>query len=318
MSGLDGAQYRSFARTMDFKCFAYYVKHGRSAPRDPLSSLFESLHDNSISRATLALLSRQQRVAGIMGGHDEPRNSPTYAAIARIARALSRQGFFMVSGGGPGAMEATHLGAFFRFQPDDALGEAIHSLKAQPSLPADAGSVITPRGKIDDKILRALHSWIMPAFALSGALKRPGESLAIPTWYYGHEPSTPFATCVGKYFQNSLREDGLITIAAHGIIFAPGKAGTLQEIFQDGVRNYYRAQTVPFSPMVFFDKTYWTRKLPAVRLLESLFVKNKRGGDYKDNILVTSDEEETINFLLRKAPPAKSQLRRLKSLGMLA
>jgi len=184
-------------------------------------------------------------------------------------------------------------------------------------LPADAGSVITPRGEIDDKIVRALHSWITPALALSGALKRPGESLAMSTWYYGQEPSTPFATSIGKYFQNSLREDGLNTIAAHGVIFAPGKAGTLQEIFQDGVRNYYRAQTVPFSPMVFFDKTYWTRKLPAVRLLENLFVRNKRGGDYKENVLVTSDEEETIDFLLRKAPPAKSHLRRLKSLGML-
>jgi hypothetical protein len=51
------------------------------------------------------------------------------------------------------------------------------------------------------------------------------------------------------------------------------------------------------------DKTYWTRKLPAVRLLESLFVRSKRGGDYKDNVLVTSDEDETIDFLLRKALP---------------
>jgi hypothetical protein len=92
----------------------------------------------------------------------------------------------------------------------------------------------------------------------------------------------------------------------------------LQEIFLDGVRNYYRAQAVPFSPMVFFDKTYWTRKLPAVRLLESLFVRNNRGSDFKDNVLVTSDEDETRDFLRRKSPPAKSQLRHLKSLGVLA
>ena len=38
----------------------------------------------------------------------------------------------------------------------------------------------------------------------------------------------------------------------------------------------------------------------------------------KYNVLVTSDEDETIDFLLRKAPPVKSQLRRLKSLGVLA
>lgn len=30
-----------------------------------------------------------------------------------ISRELTVRGFFMVSGGGPGAMEATHLGAWF-------------------------------------------------------------------------------------------------------------------------------------------------------------------------------------------------------------
>jgi hypothetical protein len=114
-----------------------------------------------------------------------------------------------------------------------------------------------------------------------------------------------------------LREDGLITIAAQGIVLAPSKAGTLQEIFQDGVRNYYRTQKNPFSPMVFYDRKYWTRTLPAVRLLESLFTRNKRGADYKKYVLVTSEEQESIDFVVRNAPPAKSQLFRLKSLGVL-
>lgn len=148
--------------------------------------------------------------------------------------------------------------------------------------------------------------------------ERPSESLAIPTEYYGHERPASFATCIGKYFQNSPRKDGLITIAAHGIILVPGKAGTLEEIFKDGVRNYHCAQAVLFSPMVFVEKTNWTRKPLTARLLESLFVRNKRGGDYNDNALVTNDETETTELLLWKAPPAKSQLRRLKSLGMLA
>jgi hypothetical protein len=166
-------------------------------------------------------------------------------------------------------------------------------------------------------VFRALHDWIMPAFGLGAAVKRPGESLAVPTWYYGHEPTTPFATNIGKYFQNSLREDGLITIAAHGIIFAQGKAGTLQEIFQDGVRNYYRTPKDPFSPIVFYDKAYWTRTLPAAGLLEKLFTRNKRGPAYKRYVLVTSDEQEAIDFLVSNAPPANSHLRRLKSLGLL-
>lgn len=318
MAGLNAADYRSFARTPDFKCFAYYVRHGRAAPKDPLSSIYESLHDNSITQATLAFLKGEKKVAAVMGGHDEPRDSETYAAVARMARALSRTGFLMTSGGGPGAMEATHLGALLQNEPDGDLAEALEKLKGRKDLPADAGNVITPAGKIDDKIVRELHDWIMPAFALNTVVARPGESLAVPTWYYGHEPTTPFATKIGKYFQNSLREDGLITFAAHGIVFAPGKAGTLQEIFQDAVRNYYRAQTDLFSPMVFYDKSYWTRTLPAARLLEELFARNNRGSDYKKYVLVTSDEQEAIDFLVANAPPVNSHLRRLKSLGLLS
>src|SRR5260370_38022412 len=82
----------------------------------------------------------------------------------------------------------------------------------------------------------------MPAYSLSKTAK--GESPALPTWYYGHEPTTPFATHIAKYFQNSIREDGLIALAVHGIVSASGRAGTLQEIFQDTVRNYYRKRSV--------------------------------------------------------------------------
>jgi hypothetical protein len=228
MGSLNACDYRSFASTVDFKCFAYYVEHGRSAPRDPLSSIFESLHDNSITQATIALLKHHRRVAGIMGGHDEPRGSTTYSTIARISVALCRAGFLVASGGGPGAMEAAHLGACFQRDPS-ALAAAIEELKAKaPSLPERADHVIASDGKVDDSIVRELHAWIMPAFTMSQKLVHAGKSLALPIWYYGHEPSTPFATSIGKYFQNSLREDGLVTLAAHGIVFASGKAGTLQ------------------------------------------------------------------------------------------
>jgi len=41
------------------------------------------------------------------------------------------------------------------------------------------------------------------------------------------------------------------------------------------------------------------------------------GADYKKYVLVTSEEQEAIDFVVRNAPPAKSQLLRLKSLGIL-
>jgi predicted Rossmann-fold nucleotide-binding protein len=314
MGTLDPGDYQSFESTVDFRCFAYYAEHGRSAPRDPLSSLFEALHDNSITQATLSLLKGRPRVAAIMGGHDELRGSDVYRGVARIAAALCREKFLMASGGGPGAMEAAHLGACFRDDPA-ALESAIDELKAAPPLPVNAWKVIGPDGAIDQRIIQQLHAWIMPAWGLSQ--RAHGESLALPTWYYGHEPSTPFATHIAKYFQNSIREDGLIALAAHGIVFASGKAGTLQEIFQDSVRNYYRKDKDPFSPMVFFGKAYWTEMLPAAALLHALFKNADREKEYTDNVLITDDENEAVAFIISKAPPADAHLKRLRALGMM-
>jgi hypothetical protein len=70
--------------------------------------------------------------------------------------------------------------------------------------------------------------------------KAESESVGIPTWYYGNEPPNLFASHTGKYFFNSVREDGLVSIASGGIVFGPGNAGTVQEIFQDAPLNYYR------------------------------------------------------------------------------
>jgi hypothetical protein len=67
MSGLDRSNYKTFGQTTDFKCYEYFVAHGRAAPRDALASIMEALHDNSITQATLDLLSKKQRVAAIVG-----------------------------------------------------------------------------------------------------------------------------------------------------------------------------------------------------------------------------------------------------------
>jgi predicted Rossmann-fold nucleotide-binding protein len=315
MGTLDAGNYQSFEQTIDFRCFHYYASHGRSVPSDALSSLFESLHDNSITQATLALLKGRARVGAIMGGHDEARGTKAYTGVARIAAALCREGFLVASGGGPGAMEAAHLGA--RFQDDaKALECAIRKLTdAAPRLPADAGKIIDKHGKVSQRIVEELHKWIMPAYELSQTAG--GESLALPTWYYGHEPTTPFATQIAKYFQNSIREDGLIALAAHGIVFATGQAGTLEEIFQDCVRNFYRSEDDPFSPMVFLGKAYWSETLPAVALLYNLFRNAGKEKDFSDNVLITDDENEAVSFIVSKAPAENTHLQRLRALGVM-
>ena len=78
-----------------------------------------------------------------------------------------------------------------------------------------------------------------------------------------------FPTAIAKYFANSEREDGLLTIATHGVVFAPGSAGTIQEIFQDAAQNHYR--TTGFaSPMIFLGTRYWQHTKPVYPLLQQL------------------------------------------------
>ncbi len=46
-----------------------------------------------------------------------------------------------------------------------------------------------------------------------------------------------FATQIAKLFQNSVREDGLLSIADAGAAYFEGGFGTVREIFQDLAQN---------------------------------------------------------------------------------
>ena len=111
---------------------------------------------------------------------------------------------------------------------------AVDALAAAPPWPEDPAGYMRRRG-------RPPGSASLPG----------GESLAIPTWVTAGEPISLFASHIAKYFSNSIREDGLLAVATAGIVFAPGGAGTMQEIFQDGAQNAYRV--FGRSPMAFLD-----------------------------------------------------------------
>jgi len=115
------------------------------------------------------------------------------------------------------------------------------------------------------------------------------------TWLYGHEPPTPFASKIAKYFANSVREDGLLTIAKGGIIFSPGSAGTIQEIFQDATQNHYLSFGYA-SPMVFLNKDYWINERPVYPLLESLAAQGK----YENLILSIYDDPNDVIKEIKK------------------
>jgi predicted Rossmann-fold nucleotide-binding protein len=156
--------------------------------------------------------------------------------VARTAAALTVAGRIVLTGGGPGAMAAGNLGAYLAHHGDGAIARAITTLAAAPHY-TDAGYLDAGRAVVD-------------------AFPEGAGSVAIPTWFYGHEPTNLFAASIAKYFSNSLREDRLLALATGGIVFAPGSAGTAQEVFQDAAQNHY-ATFGPPSPMVFLDRRHW-------------------------------------------------------------
>ncbi len=296
LDGFDENDWKSFSRTSDFQIYRFWVTQGRTRPREYFTSMMQVLHDNSITQA-LADLLREKKVVAIMGGHDISRAEKSFTDVVMLTRRLTNAGRFVVSGGGPGAMEAAHLGALYATETQERLDAALKLLASSPKLPEGLSDVVSADGTVNEKIVKQLFDWFLPAFKASQAVSRPTRSAGIPTWQYGQEPFTPFATDIAKYFENSVREDGLVTIANYGVVFAPGKAGTLQEIFQDAVVNFYRDKK-PFIPMVFFGSAYWSNELPVTPVLRKLFVN-----DYDRYVLVSDSIDEVASFLLNYQQP---------------
>ena len=94
------------------------------------------------------------------------------------------------------------------------------------------------------------------AVADLGWARRGG--LAIPTWLYGHEPANLFAGRIAKYFSNAIREDTILRLARGGIVFAPGRAGTVQEVFQAATKTFYGTDGAS-GPYVFLDRALLDR-----------------------------------------------------------
>jgi predicted Rossmann-fold nucleotide-binding protein len=290
----------SYAKCADMAILSYFWKYGMNPTRESGAATLEALHDNAISIAVKILTRRHPNVIAIMGGHGMKRGDSAYLDIAQIAYDLARDGFLLASGGGPEAMEATHLGAFFSKLSLTSLDGAIDQLKKVPALPKDVDKLVNKSGTIDHAIAEVLHAWLAPACVIRHevAAENRGVSLGIPTWLYGFEPTTPFATHSGKYFQNSIREDGLVTMGVRGIVFAEGSAGIVQEIFQNAAQNYYK----DFYPMVFLSSPapkgehFWEKAMPVRALIEALLAAKKGF----DKVLFTDSKEGVVDFLKKQ------------------
>ncbi len=268
---------KSYEQTLDKVVYNHYLSTGKEAS-DIKETLARRLHDHAITDALYDFLEGfdEKKVVAIMGGHSLLRSDTNYTEVAKISKQLTEQGYLMISGGGPGAMEATHVGAWFANKSEADLLKAIQILAEAPSY--------------KDKY------WLDKSFEVMQLYPDCAyESLGIPTWLYGHEPPTPFATKIAKYFANSVREDGLLAIAKGGVIFSPGSAGTIQEIFQDATQNHYLSFGYA-SPMVFFNSQYWTEERPIYPLFEKMIAEEK----YQNIILSKCDRCEEVVSEIKK------------------
>jgi predicted Rossmann-fold nucleotide-binding protein len=266
----------TYKDTLDGRVYQHFMDGGGQNPSDVAEALARRLHDLAISDALYEKI-EGRRVVAIMGGHSLERTHPFYQETARLSRELTHKGYLLASGGGPGAMEATHLGAWFAPRPESELDDAIAMLSQAP--------LYTDEEKWLDTALTVVEKY--PVLESNRC-----ESIGIPTWLYGHEPPTCFALSIAKYFANSVREDGLLAIAKSGIVFAPGSAGTIQEIFQDAAQNHYKTFDVS-SPMIMFGEDFWTREKPVYPLLKQLADEH----DYGALISISDSREEIIKSL---------------------
>lgn len=270
----------------DRRAYDAYIATGKYRPSDE-EARARAIHDGSITQALHAYLDAYRAqpssrgIVAIMGDANEHmRCSPVYKQTVTLGYDLAQAGYLVVTGGGPGLMEAANLGAYLADQPRGAIDEAIGILTSD----ADAqGCSYADSYAYDAAALRVLHKYG------SGH-----ANLGVPTWFYGHEPANAFATANAKYFSNGIREDELIASGTDGVIYVTGRAGMRQEIFQDQTQNHF-ATYCRQKPMVFVG----TGAFGDSGLYEMArgYAATAGMGAYDDLLTLTDDVGDVVPFL---------------------
>lgn len=272
-TGLADAPYEDLP---DARIYQWSIRPGQRHRID--ATLASALHDHAIGDALDELTGTGEwsgrQIVGVMGGHAAQRGSRDFAEAARLGRLLAQSGRLVATGGGPGAMEAANLGAYLSNASDGDVHAALDTLAAVPGFRP------------------SVSAWARAAAAVVERHPEGTPSLGIPTWFYGHEPPNYFATHIAKYFANAIREAILLELCRGGIVFLPGAAGTVQEIFQDACENYYGARE-KVTPMVLVGRDHWENRYPAWPMLRSL----AEGRAMADSIFLVDTVEEAVEVL---------------------
>lgn len=269
-------------RSLDLRIYERFAARGRKHPQ-VLEALAMRLHDHAIDDALADLLEGRvegdgvKKVVGIMGGHSMGRDEPDFQRVARVAWQLARKGYFVATGGGPGVMEAGNLGAYLAKESAEDLEWALAHLAQAPGYKDEGYGTL--------------------AMDVIERFPQGTSSLAVPTWFYGHEPTNWFSKHVAKYFSNSLREDGLLAIATHGVIYARGSAGTTQEVFMDACQNHYTTFEV-ISPMVFLGSDWFGDRTGIFQTAQ----KQAEGKPYHRSMALVDEAEACVEFLVANPP----------------
>jgi hypothetical protein len=128
--GFNATEAATWGKTLDFRIYKHFIQEGGHTPNNPYMGMMQALHDNSITHGIYKLIGKR-KVAAIMGNHKMGRDAAVYRDIALLARRLTGNGILMCTGGGPGAMEAAHLGALLAklssCRPGQGAGQAADS-----------------------------------------------------------------------------------------------------------------------------------------------------------------------------------------------
>ncbi len=269
--------------TPDARAYAWFID--ATLRHDVLVTLLRAVHDDAMVDATTSLFGARS-VVGVMGGHAVARDDPAYLDAALLGLALAERGQLVLTGGGPGAMEAANLGAVCA--APDQVHRAVARLSAVPSFAPSVGGWAALAWEVKAELgVSDLPVGTGPQEAGVGL-----RSCGIPTWFYGHEPPNVFAQQIAKLFSNAIREDLLLASSTGGLVVLPGVAGTVQEIFQMSTRLFYEVDDrVP--PLVLVGREHWTSRLPVWPLLQTL----GRGREMGAAIHLVDSLDEALDLL---------------------